>query len=191
MVKGKAAAANVRVPQTKEEAAEMIAEYGAAIREIAVIELAMLESLAKVKKQAELDAKKHGENAKQLFKGLQIYCEANRQALLGNSGLKTANLGTGKVSWRHKPAKVTPTDEIDELVKRIIDKATAALNRDDPVTALSYKAFIRTTSTIDKEAMLKNADLARTIEGVRIGSGGEQFEIEPFGADAEISEAAE
>ncbi|WP_316171063.1 host-nuclease inhibitor Gam family protein [Bradyrhizobium sp. SZCCHNRI1058] len=191
MVKGKAAAANVRVPQNKEEAAEMIAEYGAAIREISIIELAMLESLAKVKKQAEANSEPHSKKAVQLFKGLQIYCEANRQALLGTSGLKTADLGTGKVSWRHKPAKVTLSGEVDQIIERIYAKATAALNRDDAVAALSYKAFIRTSATVDKENMLKNADLARTIEGVRIGSSGEQFEIEPFGADTEISEAAE
>ncbi|WP_316200418.1 MULTISPECIES: host-nuclease inhibitor Gam family protein [unclassified Bradyrhizobium] len=189
MVKRKAAAANVRVPQTKEEAAEMIAAYGAAIREVSVIELAMLESLAKIKKQAELDAEPHGKKAVELFKGLQIYCEANRQVLLGNSGLKTADLGTGKVSWRHKPAKVSLSGDVEMIVERIYAKAQAALNRDDAVAALSYKAFIRVSQTVDKENMLKNADLARTIDGVTIGSSGEQFEIEPFGA--EISEAAE
>jgi phage host-nuclease inhibitor protein Gam len=185
MVKAKAAAASVRIPQNRDEAAKMISEFGAAALRVAEIETAMRADLAKVKKDAEKKAKTHVDKAADLFAGLKLYCEANRQALLGDSGVKTVDFGTGKASWRFKPAKVTLSGEVEDIVALIIDKAenTTANNSE------AFLAFLRRTVGIDKEAMLKNPDLARTIEGVRVGSGGEVFEVEPFGA--EISEAAQ
>jgi phage host-nuclease inhibitor protein Gam len=187
MVKAKAAAADVRIPQNREEAAAMIAEYGAAAREVELIEAAMKESLIKVKQDAEKEALPHLQTAAKLFKGLQIFCEANRQTLLGNSGLKTAEFATGKVAWRFKPAKVTLSGDVEDIIKRVMDKAADALARGE--TGENFMAFLRLKREVDKEAMLKNQDLARTIDGVRIGRGGETFEVEPFGA--EISEAAQ
>lgn len=189
MAKGKAAATSVRIPQSKEEATEMISAYGEAAREIALIELAMTEQMDAIKKKAEADAAAYKTRASELFKGLQIYCEANRQALLGTSGVKTADLGTGKVSWRFKPAKVSLSGEVDDIVDRIAAKALDASAREDVAAAASYRAFLRVSTEVDKEAMLKNPDLARTIDGVRIGSSGEVFEIEAF--TAELAEAAQ
>lgn len=177
MVKAKAAAANVRIPQSREEAAAMIAEFGAASREIELIETAMNEELARAKAGAEKKAAPFVTTAKELFEGLKLYCEANRQTLLGNTGLKTVDFGTGKVAWRWKPAKVRLTGEVDDIVGRILAKAATAIDG-----GASYRAFLRTKQEVDKDAMLKNKDLARTIEGVGIGRDGEVFEIEPFGA---------
>ncbi len=187
MAKGKAAAANVRIPQNRDEVAEMIAAYGAELREIELIETAMKESLITVKQDAEKEAAPHVEAAKKLFAGLQIYCEANRQVLLGNTGLKTAEFATGKVAWRFKPAKVTLKGEHDDIIGCILEKQADALARGE--TGENYANFLRLKREIDKESMLKNPDLARTIKGVSVGRGGETFEIEPFGA--ELSEAAE
>jgi phage host-nuclease inhibitor protein Gam len=176
MVKAKAAAANVRIPQNREEAAAMIAEFGAASREIELIETAMNEELAQTKAEAEKKAAPHVNTAKQLFEGLKLYCEANRQMLLGNTGLKTVDFGTGKVAWRWKPAKVRLSGDVEEIIGRILAKAATAID------GASYRAFLRMKQEVDKDGMLKNKDLARTIEGVSIGRDGEVFEIEPFGA---------
>ena len=187
MAKVKAAAANVRVPQTREDASEMIAAFGKALREAELIKTAMNEGLAKVKQDAERDAAPHIAEAEQLFRGLQIYCEANRQTLLGNSGLKTVEFGTGKVAWRWKPAKVRLTGEHDDIIGRVLSKVADSLARGE--TGENYTAFLRLKREIDKDAMLKNPALARTIEGVSIGRDGEVFEVEPFGA--ELAEAAQ
>ncbi|UGA45985.1 host-nuclease inhibitor Gam family protein [Bradyrhizobium quebecense] len=189
MVKGKAAAADLRIPQNREEVAAMIGAFGKAVREVELIETAMKESLAQVKANAEKDAAPHLAEAERLFKGLQLYCDTNRQTLLGNSGLKTAEFATGKVAWRSKPAKVTLTGEHVKIVDRIVAKANESLGRNDVASAQTYKNFLRVSTEIDKEAMLKNPALARTIEGVRVGSGGETFEVEPFGA--QLAEAAQ
>ncbi|MFH0302662.1 host-nuclease inhibitor Gam family protein [Bradyrhizobium sp. 31Argb] len=185
--RSKAAAADMRIPQNRDEVAEMIAKYGEKLREIELIETGMNESLAKVKTDAEQEAAPHVDAAEKIFRGLQIYCEANRQALLGDTGLKTAKFPTGNVSWRWKPAKVTLKGEHDAIIARILEKQADALARGE--TGENYANFLRLKREIDKDSMLKNPDLARTIDGVRIGSGGETFEIEPFGA--QLSEAAE
>lgn len=188
MVKAKAAASDVRVPQSREAAAAMIAEFGAAGREVERIETALKAKLAKAKQDAENSAKPHVDKAMELFKGLKLYCEANRQTLLGNSGLKTVDFGTGTVKWRWNPPKVKISGEHEDVIARINAKATEALDGGQLDASHSYLSFIRTKEEIDKEAMLKNPDLARTIDGVSIGRGGEMFEVEPFGA--EISEPA-
>jgi phage host-nuclease inhibitor protein Gam len=187
MVKAKAAAADVRIPQNRDEAAAMIREYDASAREVARIEAVMNAALLKAKADAETEAKPHAVKAAELFKGLQLYCEANRQQLLGNSGLKTVDFGTGTVKWRWNPPKVRITGGEDAVVERITAKEAEAIAKNDP-TAPDYRNFLRIKIEIDKEAMLKNPDLARTIEGVAIGRGGETFEVEPFGA--ELSESA-
>lgn len=187
MVKAKAAAADVRIPQNRDEAAAMIAEFGAAAREVELIQTALNASLAAVKADAEKEAAPQVEKAKQLFVGLKMYCEANRQTLLGNSGIKTVDFGTGTVAWRWKPSKVTLSGNVDDIIARIVAKAGEATERGD--SGAVYLNFLRTKQEVDKDAMLKHADLARTIDGVKIGRGGETFEVEPFGA--EISEAAE
>lgn len=188
MVKAKAAAADVRIPQNRDEAASMIREYDASAREVARIEATMNADLIALKAKAEADAKPHADKAVQLFKGLQLYCEANRQALLGNSGIKTVDFGTGTVRWRWNPPKVRITGGEEAVVDRIAAKKAEAMARDDAATEAAYGNFLRVKVEIDKEAMLKNPDLARTIDGVSIGRGGETFEVEPFGA--ELSESA-
>ena len=188
MVKAKAAAADVRIPQNRDEAAAMIAEYGAAARELMLLEAELKETLANAKKDVEDRAKPHMKKALDLFRGLQTFCEANRKALLGDSGTKTVNLGTGTVSWRHNPPKVRLTGEHDDIIARIVNAAAEATDRGDDTTSDSYLDFLRTKQEVDKEAMLKNAELARTIEGVSVGRAGEVFAVEPFGA--ELSESA-
>lgn len=188
MVKAKAAAADVRIPQNRDEAAAMIKEYDASAREVARIEDQMNADLMALKAKAEADAKPHADKAAQLFKGVQLFCEANRQQLLGNSGLKTVNFGTGTVRWRWNPPKVRISGGEEAVVDRIGAKKAEAVAKDDTATEAAYGNFLRVKIEIDREAMLKNPDLARTIEGVSIGRGGETFEVEPFGA--EISESA-
>ncbi|MEY9358985.1 phage host-nuclease inhibitor protein Gam [Bradyrhizobium yuanmingense] len=188
MVKAKAAAADVRIPQNRDEAAEMIAEYGKVAIEIMRIEADLNQALAGAKKTAEDLAAPFLKQAEDIYKGLHTYCAANRQQLLGNSGTKTVDFGTGTVKWRNNPPKVKITGGEDAVVELISLKKAEAVEKKDLPTAASYGNFLRVKVEIDRDAMLKNPDLARTIPGVSIPKGREMFEVEPFGA--EISESA-
>lgn len=189
MVKAKAAAADVRIPQNRDEAASMIAEFGAASREVQRIETDLKEALAVQKKASEDLARPHLDKALQIFRGLQLYCEANRAQLLGNTGTKTVDFGTGTVKWRWNPPKVRISGDAEDVITAIVQLAEEATTRGDADASNALLNFLRVKQEIDKEAMLKNPDLARTLPGVGIGRGGETFEVEPFGA--EISEAAQ
>lgn len=177
MVKGKAAAAAVRVPQSREEASSMIADYGMKLREVGRIEADMNDLLAEVKKEYLARATPLADEANDLLKGLQIWCEANRAQLTQCGKSKTVDLGTGKVSWRYNPAKVSLRGKAEDIIARIKDAGEA------------YLKFLRETVELDRVAMLRDPNLAKQIEGVRIASAGETFTVEPFAAE-QLAEVA-
>ena len=53
------------------------------------------------------------------------------------------------------------------------------------IKTLGLSSFLRTKEEIDKEAMLREPDKARLVQGVSIGSEGETFAVEPFEAQIE------
>src|SRR5882724_11239059 len=85
----KTRALSAPVPQTRDEAATMLAEYGAAMREVTSIETVMNGDLAKVKQEAVTKAAPFLANAGALFQGLKGYCEAHRSELTDCNKLKT------------------------------------------------------------------------------------------------------
>ncbi len=167
----------VRVPQSRDEAQSMLAEYGRAVRDVEAIETRMNQALADTKEEFLKEAKPFNAKADELFKGLQLYCDANRAVLTGNDRNKTVDLGTGKVSWRHNPAKVNTRGKIEDIIARIKSGGE------------QFQDFLRATFEIDKVAMLRNPNLAEKIEGIKIASAGETFTIEPF-SDEQLAETA-
>lgn len=167
----KTKALSVPVPQSREQATKMLADYGIALREIEAIETVMNGELAKIKQDAVAKAEPVTARAYALFKGLQTYCEANRSALTDNGKTKTIDLGTGKVSWRHNPAKVNLRGKVEDIIIRI-------RNAGD-----EFQAFLRATVEIDRVAMLRDPKLAEKIDGVKIASAGEMFTADPFGSE--------
>ena len=170
------AAVAVRVPQSRDEAQSMLAEYGRAMRDVEAIETRMNQALADTKEQYLNEAKPFSAKADELFKGLQLYCDANRALLTGNDRNKTVDFGTGKVSWRHNPPRVTLRGKVEDVIARI------------KTGGEQFQDFLRATFEIDKVAMLRNPNLAEKIEGVRIVSAGETFTVEQF-SDEQLSEA--
>lgn len=89
----------------------------------------------------------------------QIWCEANRNSLL-DKGLKTANLITGEVSWRYRPAKVNVRKE-EFVIEQLEEKGLTQ--------------FIRV-----KKNVLADRQAVQDIEGITIVDGVEDFIITPF-----------
>ena len=169
--KHKALAVAVRVPQSRGEAAETLRLMGEAARRRARIEADMNDELGEVKERYDALAAPEGAKIEALKAGLLTWCAANRDQICAK-GTKTADLGTGKVSWRLTPPSVK---------LRKVEDVLAALK------ALGLQRFIRTKEEPNKEAMLAEADVARTVAGITIGSEGEEFIAEPF--EAELAEA--
>ena len=148
-------------------------EIGEINRRIARAQADMNDGIAKLKELAETTAAPLAARVAELTEGLRSWCDANRDALTDKGKRKYGDLGTGHVSWRISPPKVS-IKGVDEVLMAI--------------RTLGLTEFLRTKEEIDKEAMLADPDKARLVPGVKIGSAGESFTVEPF--EAEITGGA-
>lgn len=157
------------VPQSRDEAAEYVAEIGRLQRERQKIQADMNDEMAVIKQKFEAKALPLGENIQQLSQGVQAWCEANRDLLTQGGKVKFAQLSSGEVKWRMRPCKVNlkGIDTIIESCKK-----------------LGLARFIRVKEEVDKEAMLREPDVATSVQGVSITQG-EDFVITPFETDLE------
>ncbi|MDD1534590.1 MULTISPECIES: host-nuclease inhibitor Gam family protein [unclassified Bradyrhizobium] len=170
----------ISVPQDKEAAVALLAEYGATLRELDRLELDMNDKIAALKLEAAVEAEPHRVKVEQMERALQAYCEAHRKELTKDGRVKTADLDVGKVSWRWNPAKVTIRGK-EETVLELLKRSESE----------ELKKFLRPTVEIDRVEMLRNPKLAETVEGVEITKGVETFEIKPDSAKVpETSESA-
>ena len=163
--RAKTTGANIVVPQNRDEAAAGIRLVGDLNRQVSRIETRLNDAIAKLKEKAEQEASPLKEKVAETTKGLQIWAEANRTSLTGGDKTKTVDLGTGVVKWRLRPPSVTIRG-----VEAVLEK----------LKTLGLQRFIRTQEQPDKEAMLREADVAREVAGISIGSPGEDFIVEPF-----------
>lgn len=171
--KTKTLGANLPVPQNRDDAAETLRMIGETNRHVARLEADMNDRIATIKDEAEKLAAPLREQVVARTEGLKAWCEANRDALTNGGKTKTADLGTGKISWRLRPpsVRISGTERVIEAIKK-----------------LGFTAFLRTKEEVNKDAILADADKARMIAGISIGSEGEDFIAEPF--EAELSQSA-
>lgn len=172
--KVKTRGANLPVPQSREDAANAVKEFGEVSRQIARIELDVSDETARLKQAAEDKAQPLKERAEALQEGLKIWAEANRDKLTDGGKVKTADLGTGKISWRFRPPSVR-ISKVEIVIEQIKKLGFA-------------KAFLRTKEEVNKEALLADKAKAKLVSGVTIGTEGEDFIVEPF--ELELSKGA-
>ncbi|MDR2188933.1 MAG: host-nuclease inhibitor Gam family protein [Azonexus sp.] len=163
----KTAAAPVETPQTREQAAQKIARIGELSREITRIHADMNDQLAVVKERFEADAQPLKDQVDALTAGVQIWAEANRDALTQNGKVKTAALTTGEIAWRLRPpsVRVTGAEAVLDLLRR-----------------LGLSRFIREKSEVNKDAILNEPEAVASVPGLAIIQG-EDFVVTPFEAE--------
>lgn len=169
--KTKAPAAQVKVPQNREQTASFIGAIGEHQRELERIRADMNEELAVVKERWEKLATPHATEIESLTEGVQIWCEANRDALTQSGKVKTAAFATGEVSWRVNPPSVRITG------------AEAVL---DALRRMNLRRFIREKAEVNREAILNEPGAVAQVPGISI-SQREDFSVIPF--EAELAEA--
>ena len=155
------------IPKTDAEAAQHIARIGEIEREIARIELAMNDEIAKVKERFEAAAAPLRQNVDALTDGIMSWATEHRERLTGGGKTKTCDLPTGQFGWRTTPPSVRITGEaavIDALHRRGLER------------------FIRTKEQINKDAILNEPAAVRGVPGIALQQT-EQFFIEPFEAE--------
>lgn len=157
--------AGTYAPQTKEDCARDIKQIGDLTRQVARIEADMNDQIAKLTEAVQQSVAPLKERLETMQKGVQTWCEANRDSLTDGGKVKSANLITGIIQWRQRPPSCTVrgADTVIETLKR-----------------LGLGRFVRTKEEVNKEAILNETDAARGVAGITINSGIEDFVIEPF-----------
>jgi phage host-nuclease inhibitor protein Gam len=163
---------DLRIPQSRADAEEFIAEIGRLQRQRQRLEADMNDRLAAIKQEFEAQAQPLGADIMQLNKGVHVWCEANRAQLTQDGKVKFCLLASGKINWRTRPPKVglRGKEAIIEACKK-----------------LGLLRFIRVAEDINKEAMLAEPEVATSIQGVSITQG-EDFVVTPF--ETELEEVA-
>lgn len=160
----------VQTPQTIAEVQSDIRAIGDLQRQHGRCSADLNDKIAALTEEAAPKLKDLSERIIARQKGVQAYCEAHREELCGKG--KTANLVTGEVQWRLRPpsVKVTGVDAVIAWLKK-----------------MGLDSFVRTKEEVNKEAMLNEQDKARSVPGVSIVTGVEDFVIVPFEVDTEVA----
>ena len=159
--------------QSKDDVIAYIREMGDVSREVKRLEATMNDGIAALQQQYADQSAPHNQRLEELQNAVQLWCEANRDALTDNGRVKFADLVTGIVKWRNNPPSVRITG---------VDAVIALLNADPELAR-----FIRTKEEINKDAVLNERALfdQGQVPGLKIVEGKEYFVIEPH--DQELS----
>lgn len=160
------------VPQNLDEAAKFLRSIGQEQRKIDGIQSTLNEKIDALQSKLMDDVKPHEEKISQLVEGLFAFAESNRDKLTDGGKRKSVELPTGLFGWRMTPPAVSLRD-----VKSVLTS----------LKSLGLKRFIRTTikKEVNKEAMLKEPELAITVKGISI-SQREEFIVKPTELEVEI-----
>lgn len=172
-VKAKAKAI-ARVPQSREDAVFAVGRIGELRRAILAQKALADEAIRLVGEKFERDTLDLAAELEEHERGIQTYCEAHRNNLTNDCKVKYHDFGTGRITWRSRPPKVT------------IRAAEAVI---EACRKLGLTQFVRVKEEVNKDAMLSEADKARLIPGVSISSEGEDFVIEPAELESSVAKA--
>jgi phage host-nuclease inhibitor protein Gam len=162
---------SIDVPQSDDEANALLAEYGETYNKLVALEGGMNDALAKVKETFEGLAAPHQDRLKTIFIQLTSWGSAHRKRLTEDGKTKTVKLAAGEIGWRNLPPSVRWKKgfKVEDIIAAI--------------KAAGMRRFLRLKEEPNKERMLEEPEAAAQIEGVIIGSGGENFYVAPFGAE--------
>ncbi|MDE4016530.1 host-nuclease inhibitor Gam family protein [Glaesserella parasuis] len=150
--------------QTADDVALAIKQIGDLEREQVRLSTLQADEKARIDELFTPQINRLKEEVKPLQKAIQAYCESRRDELTNGGKQKTAYFTTGAVQGRAKPA------------------AGGAKRNDGLLESpgkLGLFRFIYTQEEIHKAGMLGGPDVARSISGVTIREGVEEFVIKP------------
>lgn len=187
--------ANMPVPQSDADAEQLIARIGAVQRDLATSK-ADHDARVALLEEAFAHAKKAADQEIEVATGaLNIWASANRERLTGGGKTKTVQLATGLILWRDGKVSVTHRGfKVEEIVSAVRDAICAieiardnAIRRSDRgerdrlnAELAVVERFLRTSVTLNKEAMHEARAIAETIPGIAFSRPGEDFVVEPL-----------
>jgi phage host-nuclease inhibitor protein Gam len=168
---GKDGRADALAPADANEAAKFLSQIGKEKREIEKIQAKLNAEVEGLKLSAVAKAKPRQRRIEELIKGLFVFAEMNRDALTEHGKRKTVRVPTGTFGWRMTPRSVTLRN-VESILKKL--------------KSFGLERFIRIKEEVDKEAMLREPDTAKTVKGVSI-SQHEEFVAKPDELKMEIA----
>jgi phage host-nuclease inhibitor protein Gam len=105
-----------------------------------------------------------------IFESIFRFAQENKIELTNHNRIRTIKLLTGRFGWRESPSSVHITNK-----KTVLES----------ITKLKLERFIRYEPEINKEAILKEPEIAKTINGVSIKKP-EMFFIKPTSINEEF-----
>ena len=153
--------------QSKDDVVAHIKEIGDLSRERDRLAATMNDGIAVLQEEYANAAAPINERIEALQNGVQLWCEANRQAITDGGKVKFADFVTGTVKWRINPPKVSVSG-MDAVLALL--EANADLAR-----------FVRVKKEVNKDAILNEPGLFAdgAVPGIRLVMGKEFFVIEP------------
>ena len=161
----------VVVPKSVEEIGDFISKIGEHQRELTKIQTRLNNQVEKIKAQAVEEGFSHQEMIDQIFDGIFIFAQSQREELTEKGKKKTVQFPTGEIQWRLTPPAVSYQN-----AKKVIELCRS----------LGLEHFIRIKEEVNKEAMLKEPEKAVKIKGVKIEQK-EEFVVKPSEIEIEIS----
>jgi len=161
----------IPVPKTLEEATKFLGKIGEEQRSVDIIKNKLNADVDALKTKAMENAEKHQTKITQLMEGLYAFAEANRDELTDNNKKKSVETPKGMFGWRITPPKVILRNQ--EIII-------------ETLKSLALDRFVRIKEQINKEALLKESNIANSIKGVSINQR-EEFVIKPAELEIEIT----
>ncbi len=173
----KAKKAPACTPQSWEEADKLIAEYGELDGTATKLQARCDSAVARVKASFQTKLAPTQARMAEIFDAVAWYAEANRKTLTDDGKTKTVTMTAGSFGWRLCPPSVAVKRGLTapDLVTSVKALATRYIGDGKRKIARAVLCFVRLKEEPDKEAMLKNPDLAAEIEGIRIVTDKEEF----------------
>lgn len=162
------------VPTSLAEAADFLRRLGEHQRHIARIQTEVTGEIETIKAHATEATLPHQEAIQQLFDAIYAYGQSHRQELTEDGKKKTVSLPSGEIFWRRNPPSVSI---------RNVEQVVAACEK------MGLGRFIRLKKEPDKEAMLKEPNVAGNIQGVAIKQD-EEFGVKPSETQVEVARTA-
>jgi len=158
------------VPQTREQADQLIGEIGAAQRAIDDITARLEADIAQLKAVAAAAAAPFATRIMSHFVALTAWASANKDALLEGKR-RSVELSQGVIGWRwSNPTVKVAKGKEDDVIKALRERGARRL--------LRYEV------SIDKNAILKEPDRIEGIPHIEVVQV-ENFFVKPFAVEAE------
>lgn len=181
-----------KIPQSPAAAEAELRQLGELRIRVAEIDNELKEESQKLVQAAKDKADPLEAKIKALEAGLTLYADAHRERLTDGNKTKRGKMLSGYFEWRKLPDSVTlkGVPAVMVRIRAAIDKAVNAAEaakevgegdgQDHLDRAQKLRGFIRVTAGVNKDAMLADPALAKSINGVTIKSPGERLAIEVF-----------